>query len=64
MIIKISDWPYGFKKVSFTRLQMDALAMRLKESKGNTDKLLEGHAISFDIEDAEIANEFILKASD
>lgn len=59
--ILIIDWEEGFDKVSFTKFQMEVLDMNLKESKKNTDRLLEGEKIILNIEDDNIATLFTQK---
>lgn len=59
--ILIIDWEEGFDKVSFTKFQMEVLDMNLKESKKNTDRLLEGGKIILNIEDDNIATLFTKK---
>lgn len=59
--ILIIDWEEGFDKVSFTKFQMEVLDMNLKESKKNTDRLLEGKKIILNIEDDNIATLFTKK---
>ena len=59
--ILIIDWEEGFDKVSFTKFQMAVLDMNLKESKKNTDRLLEGEKIILNIEDDNIATLFTKK---
>ena len=59
--ILIIDWEEGFDKVSFTKFQMEVLDMNLKESKKNTDRLLEGEKIILNIEDDNIATLFTKK---
>ena len=63
MIIKIENWPDGFKLISFAKLQMDVLGIGLKEAKDNADRLMKGETIYFDISDLKIANDFIFKAA-
>lgn len=59
--ILIIDWEEGFDKVSFTKFQVEVLDMNLKESKKNTDRLLEGEKIILNIEDDNIATLFTKK---
>ena len=59
--ILIIDWEEGFDKVSFTKFQMEVLDMNLKESKKNTDRLLDGEKIILNIEDDNIATLFTKK---
>ena len=59
--ILIIDWEEGFDKVSFTKFQMEVIDMNLKESKKNTDRLLEGEKIILNIEDDNIATLFTKK---
>lgn len=59
--ILIIDREEGFDKVSFTKFQMEVLDMNLKESKKNTDRLLEGEKIILNIEDDNIATLFTKK---
>jgi hypothetical protein len=59
--ILIIDWEEGFDKVSFTKFQMEVLDMNLKESKKNTDRLLEGEKIILNIEVDNIATLFTKK---
>jgi hypothetical protein len=62
--LKLHDWCEGFKKVSFTRIQVQMLGLSLSEAKNNTDKLLNGEEVTFEIEDEILLYEFLKSAID
>lgn len=56
------SWREGLEKVSLTKLQMDKLGLSLKESKSNVDSLLEDEKIILEIDDENLAREFLNEA--
>nr|WP_315154711.1 hypothetical protein [uncultured Flavobacterium sp.] len=58
----LEGWREGLEKVSLTKLQMDKLGISLKESKSNVDSLLEDERIILEIDDENLANEFLKEA--
>jgi hypothetical protein len=62
--ILMTGWRDGMKKVSLSKLQMEYLKVSLSQAKMNVDKLLDGEQIKIEIDDLEIAREFIKRADD
>jgi hypothetical protein len=62
MAIIIKGWREGMQKVSLTKLQSDLLEKSLKESKNNVDLLLDGNEIRIEIDNLDLAQEFVSKA--
>ena len=62
MKIIIESWNEGFQKVTLTHLQIDLLKISLKVAKSNVDKLLDGHSITIDVNDEQLALTFIKEA--
>ncbi|MCP1302179.1 hypothetical protein NK356_23675 [Chryseobacterium sp. S0630] len=60
--IILEGWNEGLQKVSLTKLQIDLLGKSLKESKLNVDYLLDNKEVIIDIENLDLANEFINEA--
>ncbi|KRB53862.1 hypothetical protein [Flavobacterium sp. Root186] len=58
----MESWRYGLKKVSLTKLQYEKLGLSLSESKTNTDMLLDDQIIILEIEDENMAQEFLAEA--
>lgn len=52
----------GLNKVRLTKLQMQYLGMGLKESKLNTDLLVEGEAVKLESSDEKNLKEFVSEA--
>ena len=48
--VTMHSWREGLKKVSLTHAQKELLGLNLKASKDNTDALLDGKEIVFEIE--------------
>ena len=55
----MESWRCGLQKVSLTKLQYEKLGMSLKDSKRNTDMLLDDNVIILEIEDEKTAKEFL-----
>lgn len=53
---------YGLQVVSLTKLQYEKLGLSLLESKTNADMLLEDQIIILEIEDENVAREFLEEA--
>ncbi|NIF07852.1 hypothetical protein F3J23_20700 [Chryseobacterium sp. Tr-659] len=60
--IILEGWNEGLQKVSLTKLQIDLLGKSLKESKLNVDYLLDDKEVIIEIENLDLANEFIKEA--
>jgi hypothetical protein len=60
--VLLESWREGLEKVSLTKLQMEKLGMSLKESKSNVDSLLENDQIILEINDENLAIEFLTEA--
>ena len=60
--IILKGWNEGLQKVSLTKLQIDLLGKSLKESKLNVDYLLDDKEVIIEIENLDLANEFIKEA--
>jgi len=58
----LEGWQEGLEKVSLTKLQIDKLGISLKESKSNVDSLLENEKIILEIDDENLAKEFLEEA--
>lgn len=58
----LESWREGLEKISLTKLQMDKLGMSLKESKSNVDALLEDERIILEIDNEDLAREFLNEA--
>lgn len=58
----LESWREGLEKISLTKLQMDKLGMSLKESKLNVDALLEDERIILEIDNEDLAREFLNEA--
>lgn len=58
----LEGWREGLKKVSLTKLQIEKLGMSLKEYKSNVDSLLEDEKIVLEIDDENLAKEFLEEA--
>lgn len=60
--IILKGWNEGLQKVSLAKLQIDLLGKSLKESKLNVDYLLDDKEVIIEIENLDLANEFIKEA--
>lgn len=58
----MESWREGLLKISLTKLQQEKLRMSLVDSKTNTDMLLDDNVIILEIEDLNIAKEFLEEA--
>lgn len=58
----LKGWREGFEKVSLTKLQVNMLGKSLKESKLNVDSLLNDEDVSIEIDDVDLADEFLREA--
>jgi hypothetical protein len=58
----LNSWREGFEKVSLTKLQVGMLGKSLKDSKTNVDELLSDKKVVIEIDDWELANEFLKNA--
>ena len=58
----LESWREGFEKVSLTKLQVNMLGKSLKESKTNVDFLLDDKEVSIEIDDLDLASEFLKEA--
>lgn len=59
MKIIIESWDEGFQKIALTHLQIDLLKLSLKDAKCNVDKLLDGQVILIEIDNEQLALNFI-----
>lgn len=64
MKVKVIKWREGFQKITFTKLQAVMTDLSLKESKDNTDRILNGEQIIFQFEDDNKALQFYVEATD
>lgn len=60
--VVLESWREGLQKVSLTNLQHKKLGISLLDSKTNTDLLLDDRIVILEIEDIEIAKEFLKQA--
>ncbi|MFB3389575.1 hypothetical protein [Flavobacterium sp. LAR06] len=60
--VVLESWREGLQKVSLTKLQHEKLGISLLDSKTNTDLLLDDRIVILEIEDIEIAKEFLKQA--
>lgn len=60
--VLLENWREGLLKISLTKLQQQKLGMSLVDSKTNTDMLLEDQIIILEVEDLNIAKEFLEEA--
>ncbi|WP_166923475.1 hypothetical protein [Flavobacterium poyangense] len=58
----LESWKEGLKKISLTKLQVEKLGLSLREAKSNVDSLLEDEKIILEIDDENLANEFLREA--
>lgn len=58
----LNSWREGLEKISLTKLQISMLGMSLVESKTNVDSLLDDEEVIIEIEDRDLANEFLKEA--
>ncbi|MDM1377864.1 hypothetical protein [Myroides marinus] len=63
-IVVIYSWVEGFKKVSFTKWQVEVLGMSLSHAKSNTDAILDGIEVIIEIEDAFLLKQFVSRLND
>jgi hypothetical protein len=59
MKVVLESWRKGLHKVSLTKLQHEKLGISLLDSKTNTDLLMDDHIIILEIENIELAQEFL-----
>lgn len=59
--IILESWREGLEKVSLTKLQVDMLEKSLKESKLNVDSLLDDKKVIIEIDNLDLAHEFLKK---
>ncbi|MFV8324856.1 hypothetical protein [Flavobacterium sp. ZS1P14] len=60
--IMLESWREGLEKISLTKLQMDKLGISLKQSKSNVDSLLDDVKVILEIDDENLAKEFLEEA--
>lgn len=58
----LESWREGLEKISLTKLQMDKLGISLKQSKSNVDSLLDNVKVILEIDDENLAKEFLKDA--
>ncbi|HCT85680.1 MAG TPA: hypothetical protein DF296_10840 [Candidatus Margulisbacteria bacterium] len=61
-IVILQSWRKGLKKVSLTKLQVEILGKSLKESKSNVDLLLDDMEVIIEIDNIDLAHEFLKEA--
>lgn len=64
MKIKIVTWREGFQKVTFTKLQAVLAGLSLKESKSNTDRILNYDEVLIEFNDENKALHFYVEATE
>lgn len=62
--IVLVSWRYGLDKVSLSKLQVDLLGKSLIESKFNVDSLLDDKKVVLEIDNMELAKEFLKYAGE
>ncbi|MBO9595557.1 MAG: hypothetical protein J7599_21830 [Niabella sp.] len=62
--IILDSWREGLEKISLTRLQVDMLGKSLRASKMNVDALLDDKKVTIEIDDIDLANEFLKAAEE
>lgn len=62
--IILDSWRDGFEKVSLTKLQVDMLGRSLRASKMNVDVLLDDKKVAIEIDNIDLANEFLKAAEE
>lgn len=58
----LKSWREGLEKISLTKLQVNMLGKSLRESKNNVDNLLDGKKVILEIENIDLAQEFLKEA--
>lgn len=58
----LDSWREGLEKVSLTKLQVSMLGKSLMQSKFNVDSLLDDGKVVIEIDNLELAKEFIKEA--
>ncbi|MET3038546.1 hypothetical protein ABXT08_20850 [Chryseobacterium sp. NRRL B-14859] len=58
----LESWREGLEKVSLTKLQVDLLGKSLMESKSNVDHLLDDKEVIIEVDNLDLAYEFVEKA--
>lgn len=61
--VMMESWREGLQKVALTKLQHEKLGLSLSESKRNVDMLLDDQIIVLEIEDENVAREFLEEAN-
>jgi hypothetical protein len=62
--VTMKSWRYGMKKISLTKLQTELLNIPLKDAHENVNKLLDDIEVILDIEDLNLALDFIKRAEE
>lgn len=60
----MKSWRYGMKKIYLTKLQTELLNIPLKEAHENVNKLLDDIEVILNIEDKNLALNFIERAEE
>lgn len=60
--VVMESWREGLMVLSLTKLQYEKLGLSLLQSKTNVDLLLEDEVINLEIEDQNVAREFLKEA--
>lgn len=58
----LESWREGLKKISLTKLQVEMLRKPLNESKSNVDLLLDGIEVIIEVDNLDLAREFLKEA--
>lgn len=58
----LESWRVGLKKIPLTKLQHEMLGKSLKESKSNVDRLLDNEEVIIEIDDLDLAQNFMEEA--
>ncbi len=58
----LDSWREGLEKISLTKLQVNMLKKSLTESKSNVDFLLDDKKVIIEIDNIDLANEFLKEA--
>ncbi|MBA3899679.1 MAG: hypothetical protein H0X62_05625 [Bacteroidetes bacterium] len=62
--IILESWREGLEKISLTKLQVDILGKSLSESKLNVDSLLDDKMVIIEIDNLNLAHEFLKEAEE
>ncbi|WP_333662230.1 hypothetical protein [Chishuiella changwenlii] len=60
--VLLDSWREGLEKISLTKLQVEMLGKSLTESKMNVDSLLDDNKVIVEIDNLDLANNFLKEA--